>query len=119
MPHLIIEFSQDFNIELAIKLGREIQQHMQQLIEGKFDADQCKIRYIAYNNFTVGYSSQASFVHLTLKILTGRSIETKQKLSELCFASMQKIYQCNNRLDLSCDIVEMQKETYQKTTITI
>jgi len=123
MPHIIAEFSADFSVELAQDLAKKVQQHFIELAyEGNFDVNQCKFRFLSFNNYFVGLNNhdKASFVHLTIKILTGRTIEVQKKLTELCLQSLQEIYltKCHkNRIDFSVDLIEMVKETYQKTTI--
>ncbi len=125
MPHIITEFSADFSAELAQNLAQKVQQHFIALSpEGNFDVNQCKFRFLSFTNYFVGLNNQskASFVHLTIKILAGRTIEVQKKLTELCLQSLQEVYltQCHkNRVDFSVDLIEMTKETYQKTTINL
>ena len=125
MPHIVIEFSADFSAELAQNLAKKVQQHFINLAtEGNFDINQCKIRFLSFADYFVGLNNQntTSFVHLTIKILTGRTLKIQKKLTELCLHSLQEVYltQCHkNRVDFSVDLVEMSKETYQKTTINL
>ncbi|NBR94732.1 MAG: hypothetical protein EBT55_00265 [Proteobacteria bacterium] len=125
MPHIITEFSADFSADLAKNLATQVQQHFISLAsEGNFDVTQCKIRFLSFSDYFVGLSneSSASFVHLTIKILAGRTVEVRKKLTALCLQSMQEIYQTQcqkNRVDFSVDLVEMDKETYQKTTVNL
>jgi 5-carboxymethyl-2-hydroxymuconate isomerase len=123
MPHIITEFSADFTVELAQNLAKKVQQNFLTLsAEGNFDVHQCKFRFLSFADYYVGLNNhnKSSFVHLTIKILAGRTIEVQKKLTALCMQSLQEIYliQCHkNRVDFSVDLVEMSKETYQKTTI--
>ena len=125
MAHIITEFSADFSADLAKNLATQVQQHFISLAsEGNFDVTQCKIRFLSFSDYFVGLSneSSASFVHLTIKILAGRTVEVRKKLTALCLQSMQEIYQTQcqkNRVDFSVDLVEMDKETYQKTTVNL
>ncbi len=125
MPHIITEFSADFSADLAKNLATQVQKHFTSLAsEGNFDVTQCKIRFLSFSDYFVGLSneSSASFVHLTIKILAGRTVEVRKKLTALCLQSMQEIYQTQcqkNRVDFSVDLVEMDKETYQKTTVNL
>ena len=125
MPHIITEFSADFSADLAKNLVTQVQKHFTNLAsEGNFDVTQCKIRFLSFSDYFVGLSneSSASFVHLTIKILAGRTVEVRKKLTALCLQSMQEIYQTQcqkNRVDFSVDLVEMDKETYQKTTVNL
>ena len=92
-------------------------------LEGNFDADQCKCRSVSFDEYFVGRSDQsrASFIHITLKVLTGRSIEVRKNLSQHIIEFTQKfftdLYIPTNRCDISVDIVEMERDTYQKIRI--
>lgn len=50
-------------------------------VEGNFDADQCKARALAFDDYLVGLTDQdtSSFIHITLKVLTGKSGSNKKK----------------------------------------
>ena len=125
MPHIITEFSADFSADLAKNLATQVQKHFISLAsEGNFDVTQCKFRFLSFSDYFVGLSneSSASFVHLTIKILAGRTVEVRKKLTILCLQSMQEIYQTQcqkSRVDFSVDLVEMDKETYQKITVNL
>jgi 5-carboxymethyl-2-hydroxymuconate isomerase len=154
MPHIIIEHSADFSLDSIIDLQKEIQNIMASITEGNFDANQCKARSFLFNEYLVGDVNQenSSFIHITVKILAGRSLEVRKKLSEKIMEFTKKFHEkllfspsqkdqlietahqiadvvsgvphpqfpmqnsdlANKRCDLSVDIVEMDKETYQK-----
>ena len=82
MPHIIIEHSKNIlEIEL-IEIGREIQKIMSNISEGNFDPDQCKIRCIAYQNYIVGLEkNHENFIHISIKILSGRDVVIRKKLA--------------------------------------
>ncbi len=123
MPHIIIEHSADFAKTFVNLMKQEIPQIMAKIVEGNFDSDQCKCRSQSYDEYLVGSldHSSSSFLHITVKILSGRSLEAKKKLSEqlIEFAkiSFERLKLGTERCDLSIDIVEMDRETYQKTRI--
>lgn len=123
MPHIILECSADFSVELAQNLAKKVQQHFISLApEGNFDVNQCKFRFLSFTDYFVGLNNQgkASFAHLTIKILAGRTLEVQKKLTELCLQSLQEVYLSQkSRVDFSVDLIEMAKETYQKTTINL
>ena len=119
MPHLVIEHSSNIKKNSAKILQREIQNIMS-TVEGNFDADQCKARSFSFDEYLVGKLDQsaASFIHITLKVLTGRSIEVRKNLAEKISQFAQKFFLELNfktqRCDISVDIVEMERDTYQK-----
>lgn len=123
MPHIIVEHSADFSKDVIQKIKSEIPQIMASITEGNFDADQCKSRSHSFDEFLVGLPNQttASFIHVSVKILGGRTLEARKKLSAKVMEFLQKISAesglTTKRCDLSVDVVEMDKETYQKARI--
>lgn len=157
MPHIIIEHSANFSSDSITTLQRDIQSIMAAITEGNFDPDQCKARALSFTEYLVGSPDQetASFLHITIKILAGRTLEARQKLStrvmeycqeffnKLLFSPNQKDQLietahnladavsgmphpqlplqnsafANKRCDISVDVVEMDKATYQKARI--
>ncbi len=122
MPHLIIEHSSNIKPKSVAYLQNKIQEIMH-LQEGNFDADQCKCRSFSSGEYFVGHLNEldSSFIHITLKVLTGRSVEIRQNLSQKIGEFTQKFYEdlklATKRCDISVDIVEMQRDTYQKIRI--
>jgi 5-carboxymethyl-2-hydroxymuconate isomerase len=157
MPHIIIEHSSDFSSDSIITLQTDIQSIMASITEGNFDPDQCKARAISFNEYLVGKPNQetALFLHITIKILAGRTLVARQKLSEKVMTHAKEFFNeilfspseidqakaigiqvadlvsgmptppsplqnsnfAGKRCDISVDIVEMDKEAYQKFRI--
>lgn len=121
MPHIIIEHSSNFDENKILTIGKNIQKIMGDMPFANFDIDQCKIRGISFQNYQVGSSKIADFIHISIKILAGRSLEIRQELSQQVFDWVLKYFQDNmnrgNRFDLSVDIIEMNREVYKKITI--
>ena len=122
MPHIIIESSKNILAKEALKIGQEIQQIMAKIVEGKFDPDQCKIRVINYENYIVGLEeNDENFIHISIKILAGRAFEIRNKLASQSFEFVNNFYKnlklSQKRCDISVDIIEMDRDTYQKITL--
>ena len=122
MPHIIIENSKNILASESLKIGQEIQQIMKKIVEGNFDPDQCKIRVINYENYIVGLEeNDENFIHISIKILAGRAVEVRQKLALQSFEFVNNFYKnlklSQKRCDISIDIIEMNRETYQKITL--
>ena len=83
MPHIIVEHSADFSAESIVGLQKDIQKLMSKIEGAKFDPDQCKGRAFAFGDYLVGTPNQekAVFLHITIKILAGRSLKIRQELS--------------------------------------
>ncbi len=122
MPHLIIEHSSNFPKNSVTKLQKVLQDAMNSC-EGNFDADQCKCRSFSFDEYFVGKNDQSnsSFIHVTLKALSGRTTEVRKnlalKLMEYIRGFVDELELKFERCDISVDIVEMQRETYQKIRI--
>jgi 5-carboxymethyl-2-hydroxymuconate isomerase len=123
MPHVIIEHSKNFPKKSIQEIQSEIQKIMSSITEGKFNPDQCKCRSISYDEYLVGFAnhSNASFVHISIKILSGRSAEVRKKLATKTSEFVQKVFKelglKTDRCDISVDLMEMDRETYQKVQI--
>lgn len=126
MPHLIIEHSINIPTKTVKTLQREVQNIMAEIVEGNFDPDQCKARSHSFDEYLVGKPDQttSSFLHITIKILAGRTVEARKKLAQKTAEFSQKIFDDlvqeglkTNRCDISVDVVEMDREVYQKVRI--
>lgn len=157
MPHLIVEYSNNIKDSAIENLFTKIQEVMQNMTEGNFDPDQCKCRKIAFDDYLVGkvHAKDSAFIHVTIKILQGRSAEIKKQLAEKSMQVLKNIYDnlatspntkdhlietaqelgdaisgvphvalpmqnsdlVDKRCDLSVDVVDMERETYQKVRI--
>jgi 5-carboxymethyl-2-hydroxymuconate isomerase len=122
MPHLLIEHSANIGRNSIRSLEREIQNIMNG-VEGNFEADQCKCRSIAFDDYFVGLPDQstASFIHITLKALSGRSIEIRRNLSQRILEFTHKFFLNlklpTQRCEITVDIIEMDRDTYQKIRV--
>ena len=60
-------------------------------------------------------------MHISIKILAGRALEIRQKLASQSFEFANNFYKnlelSQKRCDISVDIIEMDRETYQKITL--
>lgn len=157
MPHIIIEHSANISSYKINKLFSEIQEIMAGIKEGNFDLEQCKARAHSFREYLVGSLNheKSTFLHITIKILAGRSVEVRKKLAEHVMAHVKKSYEesvfspsgadqilaiaeqaadlitgtpnapmpiqnselAGKRCDISVDIVDMDRETYQKARI--
>ena len=123
MPHVIVEHSVNFPKNSVQKIQTEIQKIMTSITEGNFDADQCKCRSISFDEYLVGLPNQesSSFIHISIKILGGRSAEVRKKLATKTTEFVQKTFEelqlQTKRCDISVDVIEMDRESYQKLRV--
>lgn len=121
MPHIIIEHSKNILVKDSLEIGKEIQKIMALIAEGNFDPDQCKIRCLAYQDYVVGLGkNDQNFIHISIKILSGREVAIRKKLAVQSFEFAKIFYKNLNlpqkRCDISVDVIEVDREVYQKIT---
>lgn len=120
MPHITIEHSKCINEKIIDKLLQEIPNLMEKIEGGNFKVVGCKTRAIGFNKYYVAGKNQdtTSFCHITIKILEGRGGEIKvqlaQKTGEFAKELLEKRENMKEKNDLSVDIVDLDKNTYQK-----
>lgn len=123
MPHIIIEHSTNISQNTIISLQKEILNNMPSISGANFALDQCKARSFSFNQYLLGENNQenASFIHISIKILNTRSLEIKKELSKQTLEIAKKIIEKQALekpiTDISVDIIDMEKETYQKDRI--
>ena len=123
MPHTIIEHSFAISKTQLDSMMLTINQNIAKN-EGNFDISQCKARSVFCENFVVGEGAYSQdFMHITIKIMSGRTLEVKQNLAANLFKIVSNFLTQNNlsnsQTALSLDIVDIVRETYQKTVISL
>ncbi|MEQ9890012.1 5-carboxymethyl-2-hydroxymuconate isomerase [Pectobacterium aroidearum] len=108
MPHCIAEHSSDIDVNAllpAIYRGA--------LESGLFSSDgsDIKVRSLAYDCYTTG-DQRASFIHVAVKILSGRTGEQKSRLSNLVLQKIEALGLKN--LSVTVEVVDMDRLCYAK-----
>ncbi|MBU2966801.1 5-carboxymethyl-2-hydroxymuconate Delta-isomerase [Amphritea sp. 2_MG-2023] len=109
MPHCIIEHS-------ASLKGEELLSPVFQgvLNSGLFTADgsDIKVRGLPYSVYQTG-NTNADFVHVTVRILAGRTDAEKQRLSAGVLATINalKLVDCS----VTIEVVDIDRQSYSKT----
>lgn len=110
MPHCIIEYSR--SLESAIYTEKLIQAIQEAAISSDlFEASHIRARAMPYDHFISGYQVE-NFIHITLKILSGRSQQQKKRLSEMVLKALEGMGL--HSISLTVEVVEMDKATYSK-----
>lgn len=108
MPHCIVEFSNSLIDNVSPD------EMMKTVYQATLDTDffepaTIKVRAASYL-YTMGMAER--FIHVTAKILSGRTTEQKMELSNLILQRLQCLP--FSAVELSVDIVDMEKKTYGK-----
>jgi len=110
MPHCTIEYAKP--LEQQIHPDKLMSLVYQTTVEsGLFEADNIKTRCLAFENYLRG-DAVLDFIHVTLRILSGRSIEQKRALSEAVLSVLKELRL--PAVSLTVDVREMNRDTYAK-----
>lgn len=110
MPHCIVEYSTDLLAELSAKemIDATFQGAMHSTL---FEAEQIKVRACGYDDFQVG-TGENKFIHISAKLLSGRTLKQRQFLSQQILDSLAKFNLAN--ISITVDVIEMERESYAK-----
>lgn len=108
MPHIIIELSDNL-AQNAPFIVERIQQSAVSC--GLFDSASVKTRAQIYQHFVLGNHSD-SFIHVQAKILSGRTDQQKQDLSDCLIDCLHHHWPKTGCL--SVEIIDMDKNSYRK-----
>lgn len=108
MPHCIIEYSNGQDAELLCSAVFEAAQQ-----SGLFNEDgsDIKVRASAFERYQTGGKRQ-SFIHVCLKILSGRTLEQRQALSQGVLENLAAL--ATEVGSTSVEVVEMERASYSK-----
>ncbi|AQU82632.1 MULTISPECIES: 5-carboxymethyl-2-hydroxymuconate Delta-isomerase [unclassified Halomonas] len=108
MPHCIVEHSASLDGDLLLPLV-----FAGAMTSKLFEADgsDIKVRAIAYQSYQTG-QVKSDFVHVVLRILSGRTLAQKQMLSKSVLAQLQKLglQGCS----LTVEVLDIERSSYSK-----
>ncbi len=113
MPHIIIEYSNNLTELNVTNLIHDCHQALNGL--HNVTTDRVKTRAIKLDDFLVGvHGEKGQMIHVTLRLMTGRSIEARQELAKILYdkvgAHIPQDKYPNSALTV--EIVELDKTTY-------
>ncbi len=110
MPHCIVEYSN--SPVIAENINELLTSVFKGAIDSQlFDAPSVKTRAIAFDSYQVGDTDKL-FVHVTAKILSGRTLEQRQRLSKSIINSLSSFNFDNT--SYTVEVIEMERESYEK-----
>lgn len=113
MPHCIIEYSE--SIKTEIDMDSLLDTVLGAVSEtGLFERSSIKVRAIGYEFYKSGMSGQ-SFIHVCIKILSGRSEQQKETLSNAVLSELSKVGE--EIRSITIDVVDMEAACYSKREI--
>ena len=111
MPHCIVEHSADIDGETLVSLV-----HRGALESNLFDSEgsDIKVRAAPYSDYQTG-SVNIDFVHVTLRILSGRNLDQKSNLSQLVLNKLEGLL--TNGCSISVEVVDIDRDSYAKVIV--
>lgn len=110
MPHCIVNYTREIEQEIDVKNLLDIAFDAVDS-SGHFDRKSIKARAICYDIYRSGLNSD-EYIHIDLKILSGRTIEQKKALSDHMINSIKP--HIGQIKSLTIDIIDMEIEAYGK-----
>lgn len=110
MPHIIIEYSANLTPKIDVPL---LIRELHGALDGLYNVtqDRLKTRALKLDDYLVGIHGQAGqMVHITLKLLTGRTVEARKEMGGVLANVARKHIPAESALTV--EIVELDKETY-------
>ena len=112
MPHCIIEHSEEI---LSSVNPRQL---IDSVLSGAkkstlFQLDHIKLRTQSYEYYQKGDVQQAGFIHVTVRILQGRTVDQRQDLSEKVLFELESL--ALQDVTITVEIVEMETASYSKS----
>jgi len=110
MPHIVTEYSD--NLTNDIRESELLKKLHKAVVEsGLFSPDAVKARSISYNDYILPDGTN-NFIHITISILAGRTVEQRLALSKSAYQIAAEAIPSAQKI--SVNIHEMNKETYRK-----
>ncbi|RDX39112.1 5-carboxymethyl-2-hydroxymuconate isomerase [Vibrio campbellii] len=111
MPHCIIEHSSPIE---PVELNQKV--FLGALESNLFEPDgsDIKVRSIAYENYQTG-SNKENFIHVSLRILSGRSEQDKLLLSNSVMSKLKSIQLVG--ASLTVEVVDIDRNSYSKQVV--
>lgn len=113
MPHCIVEFSQNLAQEVPPMDMLEAVRDATMASE-LFSHEDIKLRGMPYKSFLTAGTEDA-FIHVTLRILSGRTKEQKQKLSQLVLDALMTF--ALKDVSFTVEVCDMDRDTYSKKVV--
>lgn len=111
MPHCIVEHSTsiDGNTLMASVFQGALRSKLFEV-----DGRDIKVRALPYSHFQTG-NGKLDFVHVTLKILSGRNAEQKLCLSDAVLESLKTLELTS--VSITVEVVDIDRDSYAKIVI--
>ncbi|MEE9327289.1 MAG: hypothetical protein V3U71_08320 [Cocleimonas sp.] len=111
MPHCIIEYSKDIDIAPKMLIDRVFKSTLNTKL---FEEHHIKTRTLAFDYYQKG-SLKEKFIHVSAKILTGRTLKQRSMLSQAILDGLVNLGL--NSVTMTVEVIEMEKASYAKKVL--
>ncbi|MTI10472.1 5-carboxymethyl-2-hydroxymuconate Delta-isomerase [Curvivirga aplysinae] len=113
MPHFRIEYSRD--VEERHDIGDAVKNAFAAGVKtGEMTADALKVRATPYDHHMINVDG-GSFVHMTVYLLEGRTVEQKDKIGNILLESLSESF--STVTSVSIDFRDMEAAAYKKRVL--
>lgn len=108
MPHCVVEHSSAIDADTLISLVflGALDSHLFEI-----NGSDIKVRALSYSHYQTG-NQHTDFVHVTLKILSGRDIEQKSTLSQSVLERVNTLNLIN--CSITIEVMDIERDSYCK-----
>jgi len=112
MPHIIVDYSAPLKKEVeAVAFKQNLIETL--IANSDFDPKAIKYRSCVYSDYDC---ASENFIHLNIKMLSGRTLDQKQKLTTSAGAMIHEHFKSQAKsLSISVEIQDIHRESYFKT----
>ncbi|MDW5417186.1 5-carboxymethyl-2-hydroxymuconate Delta-isomerase [Iodobacter sp. CM08] len=115
MPHLNLEYSNNLSLNAQAAL---LQLNTALIESGHFIEDEIQSRAIGFDDFLIGNVGEGrAFIHIKLRMLSGRSAEIKKSLSDALLNAIQIDHPNQLSIQIRTEIIDIDRESYGKKDI--
>ena len=111
MPHCIIEYSSSID---PVDLNQKVFLGALESNLFKPDGSDIKVRSISYDHYQTGLTKE-DFIHVTLRILSGRNERDKLLLSNSVMSKLESIQLASG--SLTVEVVDIDRNSYAKKIV--
>jgi 5-carboxymethyl-2-hydroxymuconate isomerase len=111
MPHCVVEYSSSLE---ANELNKKVFLGAMDSNLFAHDGSDIKVRAFAYDFYQTG-DKKEDFIHVSLRILSGRSDEDKSKLSSCVMEQLKTLGLI--KISITIEVIDMDRNSYSKLVV--
>jgi 5-carboxymethyl-2-hydroxymuconate isomerase len=115
MPHLNLEYSKNLLLNAQAAL---LQLNTALIESGQFLEDEIQSRATGFDDFLIGNVGEGrAFIHIKLRILSGRSAEIKKSLAAALVQAIHIDNPAQLNIQIRAEIIDIDRDSYAKRNI--